>query len=98
MLAIFNLPDCAAEVALRFRATLSPRFDVDKILDLLAAQEEGAISGKSSYRQHMSRFAQNPDTFLRTNNPALQLARALKKGYLKWRGGRQLARLERAGK
>jgi hypothetical protein len=98
MLAIFNLPDCAAEVALRFRATLSPRFDVDKILDLLAAQEEGAISGKGSYRQHMSRFAQNPGAFLGTKNPALRLARALKKGYLKWRGGRQLARLERAGK
>ena len=40
----------------------------------------------------------NPDSFLGTKNPALQLGRALKNGYLKWRGGRQLARLERAGK
>jgi hypothetical protein len=98
ILAVFSLPDCAAEVALKFRAALSPRFDVDKILDLLTAQEEGTISGKSSYRQHMSRFAQSPNTFLRTKNPALQLARALKKGYLKWRSRRQLARLERASK
>jgi hypothetical protein len=98
ILAIFNLPDCAAEVALKFRTTLSSRFDVDKILDLLAAQNEGTISGKSSYRQHMSRFAQNPNSFLGTKNPARQLARALKRGYLKWRGTRQLARLERASK
>jgi FkbM family methyltransferase len=86
--AIFNLPDCAAEMALKFRTTLSSRFDVDRILDLLAAQEEGAISGNSSYRQHLNRFAQNPNSFLGTKNPALRLARALKKGYIKWRGGR----------
>jgi hypothetical protein len=98
ILAIFNLPDSAAEVALKFRSALSPRFDMDKILDLLAAQEEGTISGKSSYRQHVSRFAQSPDAFLKTKNPGVQLARALKKGYLKWRGKRQLARLERASK
>lgn len=84
--AIFNLPDCAAELALKFRTRLSSRFDVDRMLDLLAAQEEGAISGEGSYRQHLSRFAQNPNRFLGTKNPALQLARALKKGYLKWRG------------
>jgi len=96
--AIFNLPDCAAELALKFRSTLSSHFDVDKILDRLAAQEEGTISGKSSYRQYMSRFAQNPKSFLGTKNPALQLTRAVKKGYLKWRSGRQLARLERASK
>ena len=96
--AIFNLPDCAAELALKFRTTLSSRFDVDRILDLLAAQEEGARSGKSSYRQHIGRFTRKPNSFLGTKNPAVQLARALKRGYLKWRGGRQLARLERAGK
>jgi hypothetical protein len=96
--AIFDLPDCAAELALKFRAQLSSRFDVDRMLDLLAAQEEGAVSGSTSYRGHLTRFAQNPASFLGTKNPALQLAQALKKGYLKWRGGRQLARLERAGK
>jgi FkbM family methyltransferase len=96
--AIFDLPDCAAELALKFRAQLSPRFDVDRMLDLLAAQEEGAISGSSSYPKHLTRFAQNPASFLGTKNPALQLAQALKNGYLKWRGARQLARLERAGK
>jgi Methyltransferase FkbM domain len=98
ILAIFNLPDCAAELALKFRTTLSRTFDVDRMLDLLAAQQEGAISGEAGYRQHLSRFAQNPNGFLGTKNPALQLGRALKKGYLKWRGARQLARLERARK
>lgn len=98
ILAIFNLSDCAAELAVKFRATLSRSFDVDRMLDLLAAQQEGAISGNASYRQHLSRFAQNPNSFLGTKNPALQLGRALKKGYLKWRGARQLSRLERARK
>ena len=92
--AVFNLPDCAAEVALKFRAKLSSRFDVDRILDLLAAQQEGAVSGGSSYRQYLSRFTREPNSFLGTKNPALQLGRAIKKGYLKWRGARQLARLE----
>jgi len=96
--AIFNLPDCAAELALKFRTTLSSRFDVDRVLDLLAAQEEDTISGKGSCRQHMKRFVRDPNSFLGTKNPAQQLGRALKKGYLKWRGGRQLLRLERAGK
>jgi methyltransferase FkbM-like protein len=96
--AVFGLPDCAAELALKFRATLSSRFDVDRMLDLLAAQEESAISGKSSYREHLGRFAQDPNSFLGTKNPVVQLGQALKRGYLKWRGGRQLARLERGKK
>ncbi len=94
--AVFDLPDCAAELALKFREMLSSRFDVERMLDLLAAQEEN--SGKASYQRHVDRFTQDPRGALGTKNPALQLGRALKKGYLKWRGGRQLARLERGKK
>jgi len=96
--AIFNLPDCAAELALKSRATFSPQFDVDKILDLLTAQVEGSVLSGASYKRYANRFARDPKSFLGTRNPALQLGRALKKGYLKWRGRRQLAQLERAGK
>jgi hypothetical protein len=91
--AVFRLPDCAAELALKFRQTLSTKFDVDKMLDLLAAQEEGATSGSASYRQHVDRFERNPKSFLGTKNPAAQLGRALKKGYLKSRGAKQLRKL-----
>jgi len=96
--AIFRLPDCAAELALNFRTTLSKKFDVDKMLDLLAAQEEGATSSGASYRQHVEGFEHNPKSFLGTKNSAILLARALKKGYLKWRGARQLAALSRTKK
>jgi hypothetical protein len=96
--AIFNLPDCAAEIALKFRASVSRRFDVDKILDSLAAQEAGSASGSASYRRHIARFERDPDSFLGTKNPAIQLGRALKKGYLKSRGRRQLKKLERERK
>lgn len=93
ILAVFNLPDCAAELALKFRPVLSNRFDADKMLDLLTAQEEGTRSGSASYRRHVDRFERNPKSFLGTKNPAAQLGRALKKGYLKSRGARQLRKL-----
>ena len=36
--AAFHLPDCAAEVLLKFRAELASRCDVESLLDTLAAQ------------------------------------------------------------
>lgn len=96
--AVFNLPDCAAELALRFRPALSKRFDVDRMLDLLTAQEEGIRSGRAGYQQHLKRFERNPKSFLGTNNPAAQLGRALKKSYLKSRGAKQLRKLARTPK
>jgi hypothetical protein len=92
--AIFGLPDCAAEAALQFRAALSKQFDVDKMLDLLAAQEAGSAAGNASYRRRIARFERDPNSFLGTKNPAIQLGRALKKNYLKSRGRRQLAKLD----
>jgi hypothetical protein len=95
--AAFNLPDCAAEVALRFRSALAAQFDVDRMLDLLTAQAEGRIFGKTSYQAYMGRFAQHPEQFLGTKNPFTRLGRVLRKEYLKLRGRRQLARIERDG-
>ena len=57
----FNLPDCAAEVAQRYRQRLSRVCDVDHVLDLLTEQAQGAAEKPSSYREYMERFeAQDP--------------------------------------
>jgi FkbM family methyltransferase len=92
--AIFDLPDCAAEVLTRFRDDLSTLGDVDRMLDLLTAQAERRVTGRASYRAHMTRFRQHPRQFL-GRNPLVRLWRAWKKGYLKWRGRMQLLAMER---
>jgi len=96
--AVFDLPDCAAELALKFRPILSPRFDVDRMLDLLTAQVEGRIFAGASYKRHVAGFTQRSGSFRATRNPAVMLARMLKKEFLKLRGRSQLVKLERAGK
>lgn len=95
ILAIFDLPDCAAELLVRFREEVAGLGDVDRMLDLLTAQSERSISGRASYKEHMQRFAKRPRQFLGTRNPFMNLERAWKKGYLKWRGRMQLLAIER---
>jgi FkbM family methyltransferase len=64
----FNLPDCAAEITLRFRDRLSFCSDVDRILDLLAAQAQGATDPPLTYREYIRRFESNdPMFFTRAN-------------------------------
>ncbi len=96
--AIFELADCAAEILVKFRSVLAARWDVEHMLDLLAAQAEldwGCTPG--SYRRHMERFEQRPREFLGTKKPFAQVRQAFRKGYLKWRGRMQLLQLEREG-
>jgi FkbM family methyltransferase len=93
--AIFDLPDCAAEVATKFRAQLAMLGDVDRMLDRLTAQLER--SRDASYRRHMERFENEPQEFLGTKNPLVLAAHAWKRGYAKWRGRRELLRIERKG-
>jgi Methyltransferase FkbM domain len=95
--AIFDLPDCAAEVLVRFRNAVTGLGDVDRMLDLLTAQSERSVSGRASYKRHMERFEKHPREFLGTRNPFVRMGRAWKKGYLKWRGRRQLLAMERKG-
>ena len=60
---MFNLPDCAAEVAIRFEESISPLCSVAQVLDLLAAQALGEHA-KLSYTELRSRFdAQDPMFF-----------------------------------
>jgi FkbM family methyltransferase len=95
--AIFDLPDCAAEIVTKFRSELAPVSNVDRMLDCLTAQIERRSSSHASYRQHMARFETDPGDFSASKNPLTIASRALKSGYLKWRGRRQLLRIERKG-
>jgi len=90
--AIFDSPDCAAEVLTKYRENISGLGDVDTMLDGLAAQEN---SGAASYREHMHRFENAPAEFLGSKNPLVLAARGLKHGYRKWRGRRELLKRER---
>jgi hypothetical protein len=73
--AAFNLPDCAAEVAVRFRSRLSPSCDVDRVLDLLAAQAQGPIDLPLTYREYIRRFESNDAMFF-PPSPSSETARA----------------------
>lgn len=95
--AIFDLPDCAAEVVLKFRSLLSQVCDVERALDLLTTQSGRKLFGTASYRQHMEKFVREPSLFRGSKNPLSRLVRASKNGFLKWRGRMQLLKLERRG-
>ena len=56
LFAAFNLPDCAAEVATRFRHRLSAVCDVDRVLDLLAEQAQWPAVTPLSYAEYIRRF------------------------------------------
>jgi FkbM family methyltransferase len=59
--AICNLPDCGAEVAIRFRESISPLCSVAEVLDRLADQSQAGHEVKLSYAELLSRFeAQDP--------------------------------------
>jgi hypothetical protein len=90
--AIFDLPDCAAEVVTKYREKIRGLGDVDIMLDRLAEQES---SGGAGYQRHMDRFENEPAKFLASRNPLLVAARGLKRGYRKWRGRRELLKMER---
>ena len=61
--AAFNLPDCAAEIALRFRDRLGNACDVERILDMLAAQAQGPIEQPLTYREYLRRFESHDPMF-----------------------------------
>ena len=96
--AIFDLPDCAAEILVTFRTLLEARWNVEHMLDLLTAQAElDWVYRPGSYRRHMETFEQRPRQFLGTKNPLARMRRALRGVYLRWRGRMQLLQLEREG-
>jgi FkbM family methyltransferase len=57
---IFGLEDCAAELLLKYRASIGSRLDIDRCLDILTP----AVNGRQlSYRQYRQQFERNPDSF-----------------------------------
>jgi FkbM family methyltransferase len=64
LFALFRLPDCAAEVALGFRDRISPVCDVDRLLNLLAAQAQTGVDSPLSYEEYLSRFEARDSMFL----------------------------------
>jgi hypothetical protein len=65
--SVWEQPDGAAELLVKFRDRLSALFDVDRALDLLAAQTQRA-DGKDevdilSYRDYLALFATDPPDF-----------------------------------
>lgn len=56
LFAIFGLPDCAAEVLATFRERLEALLDVDRGLDLLAAQAQPGNASPLSYRDYIASF------------------------------------------
>ncbi len=93
--SVFQLPDCAAEILLKFRSQVSAVCDVDKALDLLAAQTQNRTSG-ASYSDYVGRFPHDPSSFLANRNPFLRsIVRTLggwKRGYLIWKSKLRLPR------
>jgi FkbM family methyltransferase len=89
----FQLPDCAAEVVLRFRPQLATICDVDRLLDLAAAQAQDH-SSPANYQEYVSRFRHDPRSFLSPRNPFLRdvarTVRGWKKGYLIWKARRRI--------
>jgi hypothetical protein len=61
--AAFNLPDCAAEIALVYRKPLAGLCDVDRVLDLLAAQAQGDVERPLTYREYMEAFDRGDPMF-----------------------------------
>jgi hypothetical protein len=92
--AVFDLPDCAAELALKYRMQLAPLCDVDRVLDLLAMQAAGT---KTTYTQYLGQFERQPRQFLGTRNPVVNLGGAWKKAFRKWSGRVELLKRERRG-
>ena len=63
--AAWNVPDMAAELLQAHRAMLATLFDVDKGLDLLAAQAQPDRSAKLDYKAYMRSFEADDRSFYR---------------------------------
>ena len=65
------MPDCAAEIALRYRDQLSTLCDVDYLLDLLVLQVQREVEKPITYRQYMERFDAQDAMFYPAAKPLL---------------------------
>jgi len=65
ILSLWDAPDLAAELLTAERASLGILFDVERALDLLAAQAQPQRSRKLSYREYLAAFEQDAPWFYR---------------------------------
>lgn len=70
--AAWGVPDMAAELLLGRRSALAQAIDIDRALDLLAAQAQPDTIRKLGYRRYMARFeADHPRLYRREGNYTL---------------------------
>jgi hypothetical protein len=67
--SIWNQPDGAAELLVNFRERLAPLMDVNRGLDLLAAQTQPNVEKPLSYADYMALFASDSSLFYRQPPP-----------------------------
>jgi hypothetical protein len=84
--AAFDLPDCAAEIALRFETGLRGICDTRRVLDLLAAQAQGPFRRRPlTYREYMARFQAQDAMFFPERNPLRRiLGRTVRASLRRW--------------
>ncbi len=63
--SLWDVPDLAAELLQMHRAALAPLFDVDKALDLLAAQQQPDRTHKLDYKAYLASFDADDRWFYR---------------------------------
>ena len=61
--SIHDLPDCAAEIVVRFRDRLAALLDVDDALDLLAADSQRPAKRPLKYREYLAAFERDEPLF-----------------------------------
>lgn len=61
--SVWNQPDGAAELLLRFRDRLSARLDIDRALDELAAQSQPGAESPLDYRSYLELFESDSPAF-----------------------------------
>jgi Methyltransferase FkbM domain len=71
LFAAFNLPDCAAEIAVRFRESLNAGCDVDRVLNLLTAQAQDPLEQPLTYREYIRRFESHDSMFFTPSPSAM---------------------------
>jgi hypothetical protein len=61
--SVWSLPDGAADILVTFRSRLHPLVDINRALDLLAAQAQPNAAEPLSYRDYMALFASDSPAF-----------------------------------
>lgn len=69
ILSAWDVPDAAAELLLGSGDKTKPVIDVERGLDLLAAQAQGDRARPLDYRAYMARFESDPPDFYRPEGP-----------------------------